>query len=370
MARNRTAAVANQVAYDLGYQGVPVSGPLLSSYVQEGDEVEWKKRREVLADRVTSANLHHWTLMIVGSAVFIMALYVDYAIVHEYWTRLLSNEFGEVAPSMVNTVAAKSLQVLFATLAIHYVVSGKNAMGAGVRGTYSVVIFAVAFLMLLGIGIVWANASMPEGTKVFTGETSSAARALEQFSASMGVAGAATAQQAAGADTPAVISMLRENEILIRLVSLGVVFVVVASIGAISLHCVLRAYAAWTGASVYDHHNEAVLGRRLNAEYASFSAEDPSLRRSWFKPRAGDAGSGRVVRSRDDLISEFVKSYTAGVIDRQVDPTWSEKVVAPRSPEDLLRTMSAAVTFAQSGGSGPGDDRSIEDNVRQFPGRQ
>ncbi|MFN9973160.1 MAG: hypothetical protein ACK58T_25060, partial [Phycisphaerae bacterium] len=84
------------------------------------------------------------------------------------------------------------------------------------------------------------------------------------------------------------VAVLRDHETAIRLVSLSVIFIIVASIGAISLDGALRAYSAWSGGAIYDHHEEAELGRRLNAEYASFAAEDPSIR-----ARRGFATSAR-----------------------------------------------------------------------------
>lgn len=324
MARNRTAAVANQVAYDLGYRGVPVSKALLLSQVQDTDDTEFRKRREVLMDRVNRSNFHHWTLVVVGFVVFALALYVDYAIIHEFWSRLLANEFGEVPASMANTVAAKSAQVLFATLAIHYVISLKP-FSAGVakfgRWAYSTVVFVVAFAMLMGIGIIWANNSMPEGTKVFTAETTESSRALEQFTRSMGV------EPAAKPTVSEDVAVLRDHETAIRLVSLSVIFIIVASIGAISLDGALRAYSAWSGGAIYDHHEEAELGRRLNAEYASFAAEDPSIRaRRGFATSARTGG--RPQRTTDAKVNEFLTSYTAGIVDSRLDAGRTEKLLS------------------------------------------
>lgn len=367
MARNRTAAVANQVAYDLGYQGVHISEPLLSSYVQEGDEVEWRKRSAVLTSRVTGTNLHHWTLIIVGLGVFAAAIVVDYAIVSEYWTRLLSNEFGEVEPSMVATVCAKSLQVLFATLAMHFIFS---AYGGVLRGLVSLLLFSVTFLMLLAIGIVWANASMPEGTKVFTGETSSTARAIEQFSQSMGVV--PKGQQSDANSVAAPIPWLRENEIGIRLVSLAIVFVIVASIGAMALDTAIRGFSCWTGGSVCDKGTEAVSGTRLTSEYASFAAEDGVMRKCW-RFRKQNSSATRVARSREDLISEFVKSYTAGVMDRQLAPNLLDRLadgVKSAHPDALLTSLATSVKASGHIGADAGDRPSTSDKVRPlFPER-
>lgn len=336
MARNRTAAVANQVAYDLGYRGVQVSHALLQSQVQDSDDTEWRKRREVLVDRMNNTNFHHWSLVITGALLFGLALYVDYAIIHEFWSRLLANEFGEVPATMANTVAAKSAQVLFATLAIHYLISH---FGPKVRAGYSFIVFAVAFAMLLGIGIIWANNSMPEGTKVFTAETTESARALEQFTRSMGV------EPATKPVVAEEVAVLRDHETIIRLLSLSVIFIIVASIGAIGLDSGLRAFSAWTGGAVYDNHNEAELGRRLNAEYAAFAAEDPSIR-SRRSLGNNTRGGGRVQRTTEAKVNEFLTSYTAGIVDSKLDATRTEK---------LLSNLMAAAANVR------GEDSLVED---------
>lgn len=66
-------------------------------------------------------------------------------------------------PQLANTVAAKSMQVLFATLAVHYLVSN---IGHGGRLAYSLVVFLITAVMVIGIGLLWANNSLPAGAKV------------------------------------------------------------------------------------------------------------------------------------------------------------------------------------------------------------
>jgi hypothetical protein len=318
MARQRTVAIANHIAYDLGLQGIAVTSRFLSNHIREPDEVEWNKRKSVLDDRRAKSRRHHWSTVAIGFAVFALALYVDYAIIHEFWARLLSNEYGEVPASMANTVASKSLQVLFATLAIHYLVSHIGHWG---RVAYSILIFVVTAAMLLGIGLLWANNSLPEGSKVFTSEQSEGSRAVEQFSKNLGIA------PVEKPEVPEEMVALKKYEVAVWLVSLGLIFLVVASIGAISLHSALKAFSAETGGAVYDNHREAVDGRRLQAEYASLHAEVQGSRFASNGTESRNASSAPVSRSVDARVNEFVSSYTAGIIDARLPARRSEKLL-------------------------------------------
>jgi hypothetical protein len=315
MARQRTVAIANHIGYDLGLQGVAITSRFLSNHIREPDQVEWNKRKSVLDDRRAKSRRHHWSTVAIGFAVFALALYVDYAIIHEFWARLLSNEYGEVPPSMATTVASKSLQVLFATLAIHYLISHIGHWG---RVAYSILIFLVTAAMLLGIGLLWANNSLPEGSKVFTSEQSESSRAVEEFSRSLGVA---PTEKAA---VPEEVATLKKYEVAVWLVSLGLIFMVVASIGAISLHSALKAFSAETGGAVYDNHREAMDGRRLQAEYASLHAEAPGGRFATTGATANTAEGAPRTRSVEARVNEFVSSYTAGVVDARLPPKRSE----------------------------------------------
>ena len=143
-----------EVAYTWGKQGVEISASLLQSWLNGHSKQNLLHRRDILKRRISGSGawFQHGSAVVLGLFVFITALYVDYNIISEFWTRALSNEFGEVPPQLANTVAAKSLQVLFATLAVHYLVSN---IGHGGRVAYSLVIFLITAVMVIGIGLLW-----------------------------------------------------------------------------------------------------------------------------------------------------------------------------------------------------------------------
>lgn len=99
---------------------------------------------------------------IISAAVAIAALVVDYHIVQaDVWTRALSDEFGIVPESMANSVFFKSLQVVFATLAVHLFlkVTGKPGRFAMITA-----VFLLTFIMVGGLGFVVANNNLAAGT--------------------------------------------------------------------------------------------------------------------------------------------------------------------------------------------------------------
>ena len=99
---------------------------------------------------------------IICAVVAIAALVVDYHIVQaDVWTRALSDEFGIVPESMANSVFFKSLQVVFATLAVHLMLKVTGKPGRFVMIT---AVFLLTFIMVGGLGFVVANNNLAAGT--------------------------------------------------------------------------------------------------------------------------------------------------------------------------------------------------------------
>jgi hypothetical protein len=248
-----------EIAYLWGKRGVEVSTTLLQNWLNRHNKQDLEHRRDILKRRISGSGavFQHGTAIVLGLAVFITALFVDYNIISEFWTRALSNEFGEVPPALASTVAAKSLQVLFATLAVHYLVSN---VGHGGRVAYSLLIFAITAVMVIGIGMLWANNSLPAGSKVFGLDVSSSAESVDQFMKSLGI------KPPRKASLPPEVKALKKYELLIWLFSLGVIFLVVASVGALALHTAMRGMTGFTGGAVYDTHRDARHGNSLRDE--------------------------------------------------------------------------------------------------------
>jgi len=320
-------------AYVWGKKGLTITQPLLQNWLDGHTRQNIEHRRDVLKHRLLTANVQHSIAILLGVGVFVTALFVDYNIISEFWTRALSNEFGEVPPALSATVAAKSLQVLFATLAVHYLITN---IGHGGRIAYSLLIFAITATMVIGIGLLWANNSLPAGAKVFGLDMNQSGQQVDQFLKGLGM------QPASAAPQPAEVEVLKKYELLIWLFSLGVIFLVVASIGAMALHTATRGFTAMTGGAVYDHHNEVRHARGLREELKRTKVDLDNVDNA-------DFGKAKV--------AEFITFYTDGVVagnhsnNRQADLL--EKANDAASSVDT--------SLSGRGGAGGGS------NVRSFP---
>jgi hypothetical protein len=164
------------------------------------------------------------------------ALYVDYQIMNEFWTRALANEFMEVPKSLASSVISKSLQVVFATLAFHFLLSKLSNLG---RTLFVLLFFLMTFAMVAGFGFLNAQMSLPAQVGGMT-STMDAPNSLSRTLSDLGldeqkesVAGPATENPATA---PVSAQDMRQIEWVTWLVSPGVVFLVVTAIGALCLH--------------------------------------------------------------------------------------------------------------------------------------
>lgn len=160
------------------------------------------------------------------------ALFVDYAIVTEFWTRALANEFLELPGTLATSVTFKSLQVLFATIAAHILIEHMSGFG---RGIFVRVVFLLALLMLGGVGFLLAMMSLPNGlAEVGAGGSGGS---LGGALAELGLETDATrgAEAAAGS-----VATVRGYQPIFWMTSLGVIFLVVTGVAAMCLHFALN----------------------------------------------------------------------------------------------------------------------------------
>ncbi len=119
-------------------------------------------------------------------AIAALAMFVDYHIIREVWTRALSNEFMVVPPSLQSSVVFKSLQVVFAVLIVHFMLKITGVYG---RNTMIVAAFVLALVMIGGLGYLVAYNNMLGGTSTtlehqHTGDSSQSNSIDQLFSAS------------------------------------------------------------------------------------------------------------------------------------------------------------------------------------------
>ena len=95
---------------------------------------------------------HYRPLYVVAAGLAIvialLAMFVDYHIIREVWTRALANEFMQVPVALQSSVIFKSLQVIFAVLIVHFFlrITGDYAGNALI-----VTAFELAIVMIGGL---------------------------------------------------------------------------------------------------------------------------------------------------------------------------------------------------------------------------
>ncbi len=113
-----------------------------------------------------SRQIAHYRNLYVGAIVFtlgiaLLAMFVDYHIIREVWTRALSNEFMQVPDSLKSSVVFKSLQVVFAVLIVHFMLKITGVYG---RNTMIVAAFLLVLVMIGSLGYLNAYNNMSGGT--------------------------------------------------------------------------------------------------------------------------------------------------------------------------------------------------------------
>ncbi len=106
------------------------------------------------------------TLYVIGFvlavAIALLAMFVDYEIIRgDIWTRALSNEFMIVPDSLKESVFFKSLQVVFAALAIHFMLKITGVYG---RNTLISTAFVLTCIMVVCLGYLVAYNNMDSAT--------------------------------------------------------------------------------------------------------------------------------------------------------------------------------------------------------------
>jgi hypothetical protein len=108
---------------------------------------------------------HYRPLYIVAAGlaltILLIAMFVDYHIIREVWTRALANEFMVVPAALQSSVVFKSLQVIFAVLIVHFMLKISGVYG---RNTMIVAGFVLALVMIGGLGYLVAYNNMAGAT--------------------------------------------------------------------------------------------------------------------------------------------------------------------------------------------------------------
>ena len=99
---------------------------------------------------------------VIALGVCALAMFVDYSIINgDVWTRALANEYMQVPPALQSSVIFKSLQVVFAVLAVHFMLKITGKWG---RTAFISVAFILTVLMVGSLGYIVAYNNMDMGT--------------------------------------------------------------------------------------------------------------------------------------------------------------------------------------------------------------
>jgi hypothetical protein len=207
------------------------------------------------------ASFHFFAFVLIG-LIAVGALIVDYAIVSEFWTRALANEFLELPGALGSSVAFKSMQVLFATVAAHILYEQLSAFG---KAVFVRIVFVLALAMLLGVGVLLALMSLPNG--IAATSDGSVGSSLGNALAGLGIASTATQETTRVASE---VDQMRGWQPLAWLASLGIVFLVVTGVAALCIHYAVAALRRVFHARDFKHRRIAMDRlAALEAEYDS-----------------------------------------------------------------------------------------------------
>lgn len=99
---------------------------------------------------------------ILALGVCALAMFVDYNIINgDVWTRALANEYMQVPAALQSSVIFKSLQVVFAVLAVHFMLKITGKWG---RTAFISAAFILTVLMVGSLGYIVAYNNMDMGT--------------------------------------------------------------------------------------------------------------------------------------------------------------------------------------------------------------
>ncbi len=179
------------------------SPPALSP--EESDDAAIIARNMEKSRQVSHYKPLYLVVVVLSLTILLIAMFVDYHIIREVWTRALANEFMVVPRALQSSVIFKSMQVIFAVLIVHFMLKITGAYG---RNTMIVAAFIMAIVMIGGLGYLVAYNNMAGATSTTLEQRDAAAAAppsstIDQLFATPGeakvqrVALAAPASQAA-----------------------------------------------------------------------------------------------------------------------------------------------------------------------------
>jgi hypothetical protein len=223
-------------------------GPLSE---EEADDAAVISRNMEKSRQVSHYKPLYAVAVVVALAILLVAMFVDYHIIREVWTRALANEFMVVPPALQSSVIFKSLQVIFAVLIVHFMLKITGAYG---RNTLIAAAFVMAVVMIGGLGYLVAYNNMAGATSTTLEQRQAPSQQTNSidalFAPTGGVQNAALtrpAPQVAGANTAEGVSLglpklsqssLADADSWFWLAFASVIFFIVTTVAALYMQIV------------------------------------------------------------------------------------------------------------------------------------
>lgn len=261
-----------------------------------------------------------------GVSVFLICLFFDYTILSEFWALQMLNEFYEVPAELLGTIWAKSGQVLIAVIGLHYFMS----MGGPVfRAIYTWFAGLMAIALVLGYGTLYAIEQAPPGTEIFGIVIEEEGSSLDA-NAELAALGLAIEEPDENSGPEFTDEERRETAQIIGMIwfmAMGVIFFVVSSVGAISLHFGISGL-------------EGLLNRHFSADWSGGSAKklSTSADRLLELREIYDVLGNPARRSNRyrNMVSQFVTDFRAAggqsrnldAASQEIQKLWTKELVA------------------------------------------
>ena len=385
-----------QIGYDMGLRGQRVSQEFLDDEAQvyharlNSALHTIDQRADVVRNRAGDGfrNVSLLALAIGGFTILVLALTVDYRILHDFWTTIYQNKFLQVPESLQHSVVFKSLQVLFAVIAVHFLISAPGVFGKVIRGVFMVGIGVMVLAMLVGLGYLAAQSTLPAGSTFNgkpvsskdtqtivsndeilrglglrpssgatvasalatplpdTGVTGKKSRAKSSYGIASGMGGMGKFFERALNDPGSTTTV-------VFFATFSLIFLFVSSVGALCMHYSLKAFNALFGGVSPEHSEHAMPGGLHAVAYWALGKgewrprtrkdlADQRLRITHAQQLIGEPGYRERLMQR--FFSDFASGYMQGLQDRDASP---RKFAGPKL-EDLRDEMRTELTAARA----------------------
>jgi hypothetical protein len=357
-----------QTGYDMGLRGARVTREFLDEQAKvyhgrlNSALHTIDQRAHVVRHRSGDwgRNLSLGVLAFGGLAILVLALTVDYKILHDFWTTIYQNKFLKVPESLKDNVAFKSLQVLFAVLAIHFLISAPGIVGKAVRGTFMVSIGVMVLAMLIGLGFLAAKSTIPpdatfngkpvtasavtstvsndrilqglglrpsSGTRADSAMDSAGPGAQDNGRKSGGTKWMSGAPKTGGnwwTQLKSVINSALDDPdstgTVVFFATFSLIFLFVSSVGALCLHYSLKAFDALLGGVGAQHPEHKAPGLLHGVTYWALGKGEwrPKTSKDLGDERQRILHAQRLIGEptyREHLMSKFFAEFSAGYMD-------------------------------------------------------